>query len=67
MMPVIISMLFVFAVLRFVGMGTKNRGMYVAGGCAFVTAMAFRPKPRVSVMRGSLVKFCKNSPFFRLD
>jgi hypothetical protein len=41
-MPVIIAMLFSFAVVRFIGMGTGNKGMYIAGGVAFVSATALK-------------------------
>jgi hypothetical protein len=33
-MPVIIAMLFSFAVVRFIGMGTGNKGLYITGGGA---------------------------------
>ncbi|MGL6338519.1 MAG: hypothetical protein ACRC80_05180, partial [Waterburya sp.] len=39
-MPVIIAMLFSFAVVRFIGMGTGNKGLYITGGVYLVSAMA---------------------------
>jgi hypothetical protein len=41
-MPVIIAMLFSFAVVRFIGMGTNNKGLYITGGVALVSAMALK-------------------------
>jgi hypothetical protein len=41
-MPIIIAALFAFAVVRFVGMGTGNKGLYIIGGVALVTAMALK-------------------------
>lgn len=41
-MPVIIAMLFSFAVVRFIGMGTGNRGLYITGGVCLVSAMALK-------------------------
>ncbi|MGB5769195.1 MAG: hypothetical protein WBM32_04890 [Crocosphaera sp.] len=41
-MPVIIAALFAFAVVRFVGMGTGNKGLYITGGVALVSAMALK-------------------------
>jgi hypothetical protein len=41
-MPVIIAALFAFAVVRFVGMGTGNKGLYIVGGVALVSAMALK-------------------------
>jgi hypothetical protein len=41
-MPVIIAMLFSFAVVRFIGMGTGNKGLYITGGVALVSAMALK-------------------------
>jgi hypothetical protein len=42
MMPVIIAMLFAFAVVRFVGMGTNNKTLYIIGGVAMIAAMALK-------------------------
>ncbi len=41
-MPVIIAALFSFAVVRFVGMGTGNKGLYIIGGVCLVAAMALK-------------------------
>ena len=41
-MPVIIAMLFSFAVVRFIGMGTGNKGLYITGGVCLVTGMALK-------------------------
>jgi hypothetical protein len=41
-MPVIIAMLFSFAVVRFIGMGTNNKGLYITGGICLVSAMALK-------------------------
>jgi hypothetical protein len=41
-MPVIIAMLFSFAVVRFVGLGTGNKGLYITGGVCLVAAMALK-------------------------
>ena len=41
-MPVIIAALFSFAVVRFVGLGTGNRGLYITGGVCLIAAMALK-------------------------
>jgi hypothetical protein len=41
-MPVIIAMLFSFAIVRFVGLGTGNQGLYITGGVCLVSAMALK-------------------------
>ena len=41
-MPVIIAALFSFAVVRFIGMGTGNKGLYIIGGICLVSAMALK-------------------------
>lgn len=41
-MPVIIAMLFSFAVVRFIGMGTENKGLYITAGVCLVSAMALK-------------------------
>jgi hypothetical protein len=41
-MPVIVAALFSFAVVRFVGLGTGNRGLYITGGVCLVAAMALK-------------------------
>ncbi len=42
MMPVIVAMLFAFAVVRFVGMGTNNKTLYIIGGVCMIAAMALK-------------------------
>ncbi len=41
-MPVIIAALMVFGIVRFVGFGTGNKGLYITGGVCFVTSMALK-------------------------
>jgi hypothetical protein len=41
-MPIIIAALFSFAVVRFIGMGTGNKGLYITGGICLVSAMALK-------------------------
>ncbi len=41
-MPIIIAALMTFGIMRFVGLGTGNRGLYVIGGCCLVTGMALK-------------------------
>jgi hypothetical protein len=41
-MPVIIAALFSLAIVRFVGLGTGNRGLYITGGVCLVAAMALK-------------------------
>ncbi|MGL5832452.1 MAG: hypothetical protein ACRC1Z_04370 [Waterburya sp.] len=41
-MPMIIAMLFSFAVVRFIGMGTGNKGFYITGGVCLVSPMALK-------------------------
>jgi hypothetical protein len=41
-MPILIAMLFVFAVVRFVGMGTKNKSLYITGSVALVVPTALK-------------------------
>ena len=54
MMPVIIAMLFSFAVVRFVGMGTGNKGLYIVGGVAMIAAMALKQLGQVKGARKRL-------------
>ena len=42
MMPVIIAALLAFGIVRFVGMGTGNRGLYITGGVCLVAGMALK-------------------------
>jgi hypothetical protein len=41
-MPVIIAALMAFGIMRFVGMGTRNRGLYITGGVCLVAGMAMK-------------------------
>ena len=41
-MPVIVAALFAFAVVRFVGIGTGNKSLYITVGMCLVTAMALK-------------------------
>ena len=41
-MPIIIAALMAFGIVRFVGMGTGNKGLYITGGVCLVTAMALK-------------------------
>ncbi|MBW4536438.1 MAG: hypothetical protein KME09_21110 [Pleurocapsa minor HA4230-MV1] len=54
-MPVIIAMLFSFAVVRFIGMGTENKGLYIGGVC-LVSAMALKQLRNVRGARKRLGK-----------
>lgn len=53
-MPILIAMLFSFAVVRFVGMGTGNKGLYITGGVALVAAMALK---QLGQVRGARKRF----------
>ena len=41
-MPVIVAALLAFGIVRFVGLGTGNRGLYITGGCCLVIGMALK-------------------------
>jgi hypothetical protein len=41
-MPIIIAALMAFGIVRFVGMGTGNKGLYITGGCCLVAGMALK-------------------------
>jgi hypothetical protein len=47
--PLIISALFGVGLVRFVGMGTGDRALYIVGGCAFIIGMILRQLGRVKV------------------
>lgn len=49
-MPIVIAALFAFAVVRFVGLGTGNRALYIMGGVSLVAAMGLR---QLGNVRGS--------------
>ena len=41
-MPVVIACLMAFGIIRFVGMGTQNKQLYIFGGCALVAGMTLK-------------------------
>ena len=49
-MPILIAALMSFGVMRFIGMGTKNKGLYITGGCALIAGMALK---QVGQVRGA--------------
>ena len=53
-MPILIAALFAFAVVRFVGMGTGNKGLYITGGVCLVAAMALKQLGHVKGARKRL-------------
>jgi hypothetical protein len=53
-MPVVIALLFSFAVLRFIGMGTGNKALYLVGGVSLVVAMALKQLGQVKGARKRL-------------
>ena len=53
-MPILIAALFSFAVVRFIGLGTGNKGLYVTGGVALVSAMALK---QLGQVRGARKRF----------
>ncbi len=53
-MPIVIAALVSFAVVRFVGMGTGNKALYITGGVALVAAMALKQLGNVKGARKRL-------------
>jgi hypothetical protein len=53
-MPVVVALLFSFAVLRFIGMGTGNKALYLVGGVSLVVAMALKQLGQVKGARKRL-------------
>ena len=53
-MPIIITGLFSFAIVRFIGMGTGDKELYMIGGVCFTVAMALRQLGRISTPRKRL-------------
>jgi hypothetical protein len=49
-MPIIIAMLLAFGIVRFIGFGTGNRGLYVTGGICLVGGMMLK---QLGQVRGS--------------
>jgi hypothetical protein len=41
-MPILIAMLLAFGVIRFIGLGTNNKALYITGGVCLVTGMALK-------------------------
>jgi hypothetical protein len=41
-MPILIAMLMAFGVVRFIGMGTKNKSLYIFGGVTLVAGMTLK-------------------------
>jgi len=54
MMPVLVAALFAFALIRFVGLGTNNKAMYITGGCCAVAAVALKQLGNVKGARKRL-------------
>ena len=53
-MPIIIACLMAFGIVRFVGMGTRNRSLYIFGGVALVTGMTLK---QLGQVRGARKRF----------
>ena len=53
-MPIILTALFSFAIVRFIGMGTNDKTLYLMGGIAFTVAMALKTLGRVSAPKKRL-------------
>ena len=49
-MPIIIAILMSFGIMRFVGLGTRNRALYITGGVCLVAAMMLK---QVGSIRGA--------------
>ena len=52
--PVIISGLMALGIVRFIGMGTGNKGLYIVGGVALILAMMFKQIGQVKGARKRL-------------
>jgi hypothetical protein len=53
-MPVVVALLFSFAILRFIGMGTGNKALYLLGGVSLVVAMGLKQLGQVKGARKRL-------------
>lgn len=53
-MPIVLAALFSFAVVRFVGLGTNNKGLYIVGGMSLTVAMGLKQLGRVQGARRKL-------------
>lgn len=49
-MPLVIACLMAFGVMRFIGMGTRNKGLYIFGGIALISGMTLK---QVGQVRGA--------------
>ena len=49
-MPILIAMLMAFGVMRFIGMGTRNKGLYISGGVALIAGMTLK---QIGQVRGA--------------
>ncbi|NEQ49549.1 MAG: hypothetical protein F6K11_05365 [Leptolyngbya sp. SIO3F4] len=49
-MPIVIACLMAFGVVRFIGMGTRNKSLYIFGGCALIAGMTLK---QVGQVRGA--------------
>ncbi|WP_024547013.1 hypothetical protein [Picosynechococcus sp. NKBG15041c] len=52
--PIIISAMFAFSIVRFIGLGTGDRGLYVIGGIALVLGVMLR---QIGKIRGARRKY----------
>lgn len=41
-MPILIAFMMAFGVVRFIGLGTSNQGLYILGGTTLVAGMTLR-------------------------
>jgi hypothetical protein len=41
-MPIIIAVLMAFGIVRFIGLGTSNQGLYILGGVTLVSGMTLK-------------------------
>jgi hypothetical protein len=53
-MPIIVAMLLAFGIIRFIGFGTGNRGLYVTGGICLVGGMMLKQLGQVRGARKRL-------------
>ncbi|MEA5522913.1 hypothetical protein [Limnoraphis robusta] len=53
-MPILVAMLMAFGVVRFIGMGTQNKSLYIFGGVALVGGMTLK---QLGSIRGARKRF----------
>lgn len=53
-MPIILAALFSFAIVRFIGLGTNNKGLYILGGISSTVGMGLKQLGRVQGARRKL-------------